>query len=265
MADLRPIALLVAACMFVVTGCASRALRPGSVGAPSASVTVETDETRTAAFDQASWNSTEPGKGHTYAAACALKRDGILLGKSLQEVVLLLGSFDSSAIPVDYVQIGGSAEAGYRLVEGPTLQIGFKDNEVRTITVLEHAGPAEESVKLAGTWRVIDGAPLERLKFRPDGGLTRAVRIGNRRRPRYGRWSVVTAGRIVCWRPYLNSDTRRDSVAVYEYDISGDRMTLRWVDAKVNVPWGRPNRGPYQWEPWVGAHSARSLTLQRLE
>jgi hypothetical protein len=263
--DRRTIALLVASCMLAVTGCTGRALQSDSVRSPSAPVTVETDESRTASFDQASWNSTEPGRGHTYAAACALRRDGVLIGKSLQEVGRLLGRFDSSAVPVDYVRVGGSAEVGYDLVEGPTLQIGFDDNEVRTVTVVEHAGPPEESVKLAGTWRVIGNAPLERLKFQPGGGLTRAVRIGDRRRPRYGRWSVLTPGRIVCWRPYLNSDSRRDSVGVYEYKISGDRMTLIWVDTQVDVPWGRPHRGPYRWEPWVGASSVRSLTLQRLE
>ena len=93
--------------MLAMTGCTTRVPRSDSIRTANTPVTVQADESRTASFEAAAWNSTEPGKGHTYAAACALRRDGILLGKSLQEVGRLLGGFDSCAIQVDYSMHAG--------------------------------------------------------------------------------------------------------------------------------------------------------------
>lgn len=258
--------LAAAVCMLAVTACTGRAVKPDSISSMNTSATAQADESRTAAFDQAAWNSTAQGQGRTVAAARIIEREGLLLGMSLEQVGKLLGTWDASAIPADYgLYPGGAAGVVYELVEGPSLKVDFEGGTVRSVTILEPAGPPEESVKLAGTWRVVDNAPLERLKLTPSGGLVRGVRRGDRRRPRYGRWAVVAPGRIICWRPYLNSDTRRDSAALYEYRISDDQMTLTWVDAKVDVPGGPAYRGPYEWEPWVGANSAKSIVLRRQE
>lgn len=255
-------AVVVAVALLLLAGCAPLTQGGGRPSSNDEPARPRLEPADSKPFDSDEWNASD-GTGRCIAMARDLVQRDLLMGKSLEEVVDLLGAMDAAAIPVDYWPRSGvgSAEGYYELVEGAQLFVHFEDGLVDSVRIDEPAGPVGESTQVAGVWRVLDDGAVKRLELRRDGGMIRRVEVDGRLKRRYGRWQLVRPGVVLFWTPRFSG--RPDAAALYKYSLVDDRLSLTWIDERTNE--GLVTDREAEWFPWITGKPQSLVNLQRQE